>query len=78
MDRTFSLRKTLSSIVRTVGETIQFFLLAIVYIVFMVPYGFLYRLLEPRLTRHFFMPRSGSYFIASPKRYVPKDFETTW
>lgn len=70
-----SVRKTLAG----AAAGAQFAFLALIYVIIVVPYGALYRMLEPAIVRHFFSAKArGSYFIPAAKRYAPADFETTW
>ena len=64
---------------RFLGTWVSNIVLGVIFFSFIVPYGYLYRRLEKKLTAHFFDPKDRqSFFVEQRKRYKPADFEKSW
>lgn len=69
----------LETVGKFIGTWISNIALALIFIVFIIPYGFLYRAMEKSLHRRFFDPVGEKTFFTEKKRsYAPESFEKTW
>jgi len=67
------------TITRFLGTWISNIVLGLIFLVIVVPYGYLYRRLEKKLVAHFFgFKDRRSFFVEERKRYRPADFEKSW
>ena len=64
---------------RFLGTWASNIVLGIIFFGIVVPYGYLYRRLEKKLTAYFFDPKGRqSFFVEERKRFLPADFEKSW
>jgi hypothetical protein len=62
-----------------IGTWISNLALSVIFVVVIIPYGFLYRSVEKALRNRFFNPDNEATFFTGKKRiYEPKSFEKTW
>lgn len=77
-----TLSTTIASVWMTIAEGMGVIstkvILTIIFVIFLVPVAWLYRLFEKDLTSHFFKKKSDSYFIDKKENYSKDTFEKTW
>lgn len=73
------LAATLESVGKFIGTWLSNIALGLIFVVIIIPYGFLYRSVEKGLRKRFFDASSESTFFTEKKRgYEPETFEKTW